>query len=152
MTSRRDHPYVPAVDGAQVDAGYDRYQHQLVQDFMQQFGQLPPTCKAWMSAGTLAAVREKNAFLQALCKTPSSAAEAAFKAQRRTTKKLVRKDQVRFSSSLVAQVEDMHHQPSYSRIIRALELLDGKRDHRVQDQPMKGPDGTFVEGGPSARL
>ena len=152
LANRRKHPYGPAADGTPVDVGYDRYQGQLVKDFMEQFGQPPPTCKAWMSPATLAAVREKKALLQTLCKHPSPTAEAAFKAQRRITKQLVRKDQVRFSSGLVAQVEDTHHQPSYSRIIRALELLDGKRDHRVQDQPMKGPDGTFVEGGPPARL
>ena len=152
VASRHLHPYAPDVDAAPFDVGYARYQTQLIADFMEQFGRPSPTSKAWMSAATLAAVQTKKALLKDLCKNPCPATEAAFKAQRRSAKKMARKDQVRFSSGLVAQVEDMQHQPSYSRIIRALNLLDGKRDHRVQDQPMRGPDGQFVEGGTPARL
>jgi len=67
VNRRKGQSYVNPGDNVGANAIYGPYQSQLVEDFMEIFGNPPPRSKAWMSKETMAAVQLKKIKLRELC-------------------------------------------------------------------------------------
>lgn len=128
------------------DQVYTPYRDQLVQDFKTTFGVPRPRDKIWVSEETKHALDRKKCLLRTLTRHSSAQVERDFKSQRRLAKKLIRRDKRHFISSISNRLNDPQAQPNMREIFRTLDLLTGKRGTPIHDQPIKGPDGSFITG------
>ena len=148
---RRQHVYHKPPLAPNADSIFNGYRDQLVQDFQQQFTTPRRNCKAWMSTETLEAVRNKKKLLEQLRENLSKDAERAFKDQRRIAKAMVRGDKKKQLTSITENLNDPHLHPRMAEIYKSLDALSGRTGHQLKDQPVKGPDGEYVQGDLKAR-
>lgn len=150
-TLRQQHKYKHQPDLQHPDSVYIPYRDQLIQDFTTSFGIPRPRDKLWVSQETKQALTTKKDLLHQLIHQPSPQAESNFKAQRKTTKQLVRRDKSRFITTIVTQLNNQQSQPNMRDIFRTLDLLTGNKGTPLRDQPIKDPDGNYITGNLQAR-